>query len=141
MLVSIPQAGQRPFKRQSPKKTIESLLSFNPSGGTKAIQTRRIRGVSLVHLQVSIPQAGQRPFKPREFSGGIRAGCQFQSLRRDKGHSNLSARNLRVKTDCFNPSGGTKAIQTRKLHRLVHRAQPPSFNPSGGTKAIQTTME
>ncbi len=115
-------------------------------------------------MGVSIPQAGQRPFKRYANPRNPRITSKFQSLRRDKGHSNQIDQNVECDAeiqfqslrrdkghsnalDCwwethnprgFNPSGGTKAIQTGA--QASRSGQPHSFNPSGGTKAIQTRV-
>ncbi len=136
--VSIPQSGQRTFKRmrcRDRKRDHGVFQSLNRDKGRSNIPPFQISGAE---IHVSIPQSGQRTFKHSTETAGATDEqgfnpsigtkdvqtkaryeppyadeFEFQSLNRDKGRSNLLGyRWNSLIIGGFNPSIGTKDVQT-----------------------------
>ncbi len=160
--VSIPQSGQRTFKRgQAARMTAKKKFqSLNRDKGRSNIDGLC---VSIVTRVVSIPQSGQRTFKPDSRPSAGRGGADvsipqsgqrtfklypqphrllsqvqgFQSLNRDKGRSNKAMSALSC--GCGRVSIPQSGQRTFKLPSW-EGIQPArtGFNPSIGTKDVQT---
>ncbi len=85
--VSIPQSGQRTFKRARERERAGGGKGFNPSIGTKDVQTasdgERVGGCSGFN-----PSIGTKDVQTPCWDGNGTGVLGFQSLNRDKGRSN-----------------------------------------------------
>ncbi len=126
-----PSIGTKDVQTYRAQKKIAAGKSFNPSIGTKDVQTLVVKAREVVST-VSIPQSGQRTFKQMMSVIARPGNGKFQSLNRDKGRSNFNRARCRQACCCrFNPSIGTKDVQTGLRASLSLLDLPVSIPQSG----------
>ncbi len=167
VLVSIPQSGQRTFKRGGAILLAKAMQGFNPSIGTKDVQTSAgcccaSSGGRFQSLNRDKGRSNRRTNR-RERMGEI----MFQSLNRDKGRSNPRAQKRKEGLLCrvSIPQSGQRTFKQalgallrflmdkfQSLNRdkgrsnntpCPHFRTTPfrGFNPSIGTKDVQTSFD